>query len=79
MTAIAYRTKAGTTQYKPVATQEELWSDDGDKGFCLGCGAEASGVEPDARRYPCESCGAAKVYGLQELAIMGLLTIEGDD
>ncbi len=38
-------------------------------GFCLGCGADADGVEPDAREYPCESCGANKVYGAEELLI----------
>jgi hypothetical protein len=25
------------------------------RGFCLGCGAEAYNVEPDSRRYLCES------------------------
>ncbi|OPY01538.1 MAG: hypothetical protein A4E61_01593 [Syntrophorhabdus sp. PtaB.Bin184] len=39
-------------------------------GFCLGCGAEAYGVEPDARRYTCEECGAKKVYGAEELLFM---------
>lgn len=41
-----------------------------DPGFCIECGAEASGVEPDAERYECECCGAAAVYGAQELLIM---------
>ncbi len=36
-------------------------------GFCLACGAEAEGVEPDARRYICEECGAPRVYGAEEL------------
>ena len=36
-------------------------------GFCLACGAEAYGVEPDARRYTCEECGEAQVYGAEEL------------
>jgi len=36
-------------------------------GFCILCGAEAEGVEPDARRYECESCGERGVYGAQEL------------
>lgn len=35
-------------------------------GFCLACGFEAEGVEPDARRYECESCGERKVYGAEE-------------
>lgn len=36
-------------------------------GFCLACGAEAEGVEPDARNYKCESCDASKVFGAEEL------------
>ena len=36
-------------------------------GFCIECGAEASGVEPDARGYRCESCGERGVYGAEEL------------
>ena len=38
-------------------------------GFCLRCGAEADGCEPDARRYRCESCDALQVYGAEELLI----------
>jgi predicted amidophosphoribosyltransferase len=38
-------------------------------GFCLACGAEAEGCEPDARNYVCENCGAAEVYGAQEILI----------
>jgi hypothetical protein len=36
-------------------------------GFCVTCGAEAEGVEPDARRCECESCGEPGVYGAEEL------------
>ena len=39
-------------------------------GFCLNCGEEQDGCEPDARRYKCESCGEPKVYGAEELLIM---------
>lgn len=38
-------------------------------GFCLACGFEADGCEPDARGYECESCGEKKVYGAEELLI----------
>src|SRR3954468_18794616 len=38
-----------------------------DPGFCIRCGAEAAGVEPDARKYDCESCGEPGVYGAEEL------------
>ena len=36
-------------------------------GFCVACGAEAYGVEPDARRYECECCGEHRVFGASEL------------
>ena len=39
-------------------------------GFCVACGNEQEGCEPDARRYKCEDCGALKVYGAQELLLM---------
>ena len=42
---------------------------DDNLGFCLACGAEAFNVEPDARRYVCESCGAPRVYGAEELLL----------
>lgn len=41
-------------------------------GFCLACGDEAYNVEPDARKYECESCGAKQVYGAEELLMMGV-------
>lgn len=36
-------------------------------GFCLACGAEVEGVEPDAREYECEACGESEVFGADEL------------
>ena len=32
-------------------------------GFCLSCGDDAEGVEPDAEGHICEGCGAAAVMG----------------
>jgi predicted RNA-binding Zn-ribbon protein involved in translation (DUF1610 family) len=53
-------------------TEEEFrQGDDEFAGRCLACGAEAFGVEPDARRYECEECGENMVYGLAELLIIG--------
>jgi predicted RNA-binding Zn-ribbon protein involved in translation (DUF1610 family) len=48
----------------------EAVQEDDNRGFCISCGAEAFGVEPDARKYTCEVCGAAQVYGAEELLIM---------
>jgi hypothetical protein len=41
-----------------------------DPGFCIRCGAEADGVEPDACGYECEACGEPGVYGAEELLFM---------
>lgn len=40
-------------------------------GFCLSCGEEQEGCEPDARGYECECCGKPRVYGAQEVLLMG--------
>ena len=40
-----------------------------DPGFCICCGADALGVEPDVRQYECEICGEAGVYGAEELLL----------
>jgi len=39
-------------------------------GFCIACGENADGVEPDACEYECEACGQNKVYGAQEILFM---------
>ena len=71
----SYKAKNGATQYRPVVSEAEYrgLQFDGNPGFCLACGLEVDGVEPDARRYRCEDCGALKVYGLEELLMMGVL------
>jgi len=59
-------------------SMDDLW--EGRMGICLACGEEHYGVEPDARRYDCESCGKPEVYGLEEAVLMGRVDIEeGDD
>lgn len=40
-------------------------------GFCLACGNQQEGCEPDARRYKCEACGELEVYGAEEVFMMG--------
>lgn len=41
-------------------------------GYCRECGAEHAPVEPDARKYKCEVCGARAVYGAEEILLMTL-------
>jgi hypothetical protein len=49
------------------------------EGFCIECREITnSGVEPDARRYECESCGANAVYGIEEALLMDFIEIAAD-
>ena len=41
-----------------------------DPGFCIECGTECYGVEPDARGYRCAECTMPAVYGAEELLMM---------
>jgi hypothetical protein len=41
-----------------------------DPGFCIACGNDQGGCEPDARRYQCEACGERRVYGADEVLLM---------
>ena len=69
----SYKAKNGNQQFKPA--QEWVIAaveNDENAGFCLACGDDCTGVEPDARKYECDACGAHKVYGAEELMIMGL-------
>ncbi len=50
----------------------EAMDSDDSTGFCLACGEQAYGIEPDAHGYTCDSCGQPKVYGAEELLMMGV-------
>lgn len=49
---------------------EAMLQRDDNEGFCLSCGEEAYGVEPDAARYKCECCGEREVYGSHNVLVM---------
>ena len=51
----------------------ELYEEGENVGACLECGEVAEGVEQDAREYECESCGCHKVYGVEEIFLLGLM------
>jgi hypothetical protein len=55
-------------------TMEEIQDGmDNMSGFCLACGAERDGCEPDARKYHCDSCDLDLVFGAEEIALMGYI------
>ena len=39
-------------------------------GFCIACGFETDGCEPDACNYPFDDCGENKVFGASEIMLM---------
>lgn len=51
------------------AVRREMFELD-NPGFCIACGNEQDGCEPDARQYECEACGERKVYGAAELLMV---------
>jgi hypothetical protein len=48
----------------------EICERDENQGICLACGEIQDCVEPDARKYECETCGEEKVYGAEEALLM---------
>ena len=77
---LEYRARSGQTLIKPtLGVEVEEYHFDDNVGWCLKCGDLVEGVEPDARKYLCECCGETKVYGLVELALMGLIDTSESD
>lgn len=44
------------------AVAEEMFGM-GSSGFCIKCGTERDGCEPDAEKYECYACGSYAVSG----------------
>lgn len=69
----SYTAKNGRLQYKPSEGWLTHVIESGEPiGFCLACAEEVDGVEPDAERESCPSCYSFKVYGAENLLLMGL-------
>ncbi len=67
------KTKRGRMLWLP-SIDEILEASEALEGFCLACGERAYSVEPDARKYTCETCGEPMVYGPEELVLNNLYT-----
>ena len=59
-----------TSEISTAAVEDSMFGL-GNPGFCVACGAETDGCEPDARNYKCEECGKRQVFGAEEIMIMG--------
>lgn len=58
-----------TAERVEAAARRKMFGMD-NPGFCLACGEEAEGCEPDAEGYECETCGEAQVMGASELLFL---------
>lgn len=65
--------KTGRTWCVPALADVMAAIESGDSvGFCVKCGAENYGVEPDAEKYPCEECEKLAVHGAENILLRGL-------
>jgi len=60
------------TQDVVIEAIERSWTTLDNPGFCISCGEERGGCEPDARNYKCEACGKHQVFGAEELMLMAM-------
>ncbi len=67
-----YTNRKGVKRYRPVITS---FADTEQGGICIACGTKRRDVEPDARGYTCEKCGEKKLYGTEELLMMGIARV----
>jgi hypothetical protein len=56
-----------------VSKVMEACADDDGTGFCIACGSSQECCEPDAYEYECEECGEHKVYGAEEILLLGFV------
>lgn len=67
---MALRPHASITTKRVIEAVERHNASLDNPGFCIACGADADGCEPDAQEYECEVCGEKAVYGAEELLII---------
>lgn len=71
--------KKVATALQKIRVTEDTYHmlDDESLGVCRECLTPMCECEPDARKYKCDGCGAKAVYGVQELMLMGEITLVG--
>jgi hypothetical protein len=67
---MALKLHPSLTQERVQQAAEQGLLDLDNPGFCIDCGADAEGCEPDAERYKCEACGQRSVYGAEQLLLL---------
>ena len=59
------KTRTKETVWPEMGEVLQALGEDEQVGWCLSCGEERYGTEPDATNYPCESCGLHRVQGVE--------------
>ena len=73
------RSSEPINQTRPLPCEEEWHEHRVDYiGLCASCGEERSQTEPDARQYPCESCGLSAVFGAEAYAFEGCTWLDAN-
>ncbi len=60
------------TEATLVAAVERRMTGLSNPGFCLVCGHEQDGCEPDARNYKCDACGEDQIFGSDDLLLASI-------
>lgn len=58
------------TKILDIEEIQEMAMSDEYYGYCIYCGYEQYGCEPDARMYTCEDCGKNGVCGAAEILMV---------
>lgn len=66
------RVHLSITESRVLAAAAEAEADGSNPGFCVACGADADGIEPDAEKCVCEECNASAVYGVDQLLLCNM-------
>ena len=56
----------GPDMERVMQAVKECWTTTANIGFCIECGYEQDGCEPDAEGYKCENCGKHTVSGAEQ-------------
>lgn len=58
-----------------MSEREFASSSEESMGICLNCGESRDECEPDAENYECYECGTQSVFGVEQLLLIGRITI----
>ena len=67
---IKFKRGAKISRNAIIRAAEESMFGMGNPGFCIACGEEREGCEPDAANYECYDCEEMAVHGAESLMML---------